>query len=93
MNCIVCGSTKTNTIDSRKKENYVHRRRECTCCGTRFSTSEYSNQEIQELQETYTELEARLKKLQGWKEFVEQRTYGHTIRTIPQRRIKASKRS
>lgn len=87
MKCIICGNNKTSVIDSRIKEDYVHRRRECPCCGTRFSSTEYSNRSIQELQEDYRKLEEDNRKLEAWKRTVEERTYGNTIRTIPQRKV------
>ena len=87
MICPICGKNKTITIDSRKKENYVHRRRECSRCGTRFSTSEYSNQHIKELQEDYRRLEESLEELQAWKRLVEKRTYGYTLCEIPDRSL------
>lgn len=35
-----CGSKKTSVVDTRPKQNFVIRRRECGKCGTRFSTQE-----------------------------------------------------
>lgn len=90
MKCIICGKNKTNTVDSRKKENYVHRRRECTRCGTRFSTSEYTNKHIIELQKNYRDLEEELAELQAWKELVEKRTHGYTLCEIPDRSLHGS---
>jgi len=90
MKCIICGKNKTNTVDSRKKENYVHRRRECPRCGTRFSTSEYTNKHIIELQKSYRDLEEELEGLQAWKELVEKRTHGYSLCEIPDRSLQGS---
>lgn len=40
MKCPICGNEETKVIDSRKGINEVRRRRECTECLTRFTTSE-----------------------------------------------------
>lgn len=39
MTCPVCGA-KTKILDSRKRIDYVRRRRECVECGYRFTTEE-----------------------------------------------------
>lgn len=67
MKCPSCGGA-TKVIDSRKKPEYLYRRRVCRLCGTRFSTKEVAfnivlPSEIQKLdQETANEL-ARLDEL------------------------------
>ncbi len=42
MKCIYCGSTESKVLDSRACEetNSIRRRRECLCCGKRFTTYE-----------------------------------------------------
>ncbi|MBO4570104.1 MAG: transcriptional regulator NrdR [bacterium] len=42
MKCIYCGCEDSKVIDSRAVEetNSIKRRRECSCCGKRFSTFE-----------------------------------------------------
>lgn len=40
MKCPECGCEESKVIDSRPTENKVRRRRECTKCGTRFTTYE-----------------------------------------------------
>ena len=41
MKCPICGSTKSNVVDTRPTENSsIRRRRECLECGKRFTTYE-----------------------------------------------------
>lgn len=41
MKCPGCGRTGTGRVlNSRNRECYIHRRRECTVCGLRYTTVE-----------------------------------------------------
>lgn len=41
LRCYVCGSTDSRVIDKRDaRRGYVRRRRECSICGTRYTTRE-----------------------------------------------------
>ena len=44
MRCPSCGQTETRVVDSRDQDEgaTIRRRRECTACGTRFTTFERS---------------------------------------------------
>lgn len=44
MKCPVCNSTRSNVLDSRKREEHIHRSRECKDCGGRFSTYEITDE-------------------------------------------------
>ena len=45
MNCPVC-NTNSYVKESRKIEKSIRRRRECPSCGTRFTTREYSQEDL-----------------------------------------------
>ena len=41
LRCLQCGSTDSRVIDKRNAtKGYVRRRRECACCGARYTTRE-----------------------------------------------------
>lgn len=92
MKCIYCGHEKAKVIDSRKKEGYLHRRRECEKCGNRYSTSEYPNQDLEEMLREYQKLQSDVSQLQTWKGNVEKCTLGYKVRNITSRTIRIPKR-
>jgi hypothetical protein len=61
--CSVCGTFALQIIESRKKANYVRRRKECTSCGSRVTTYELSAEHYKELEECKARLENVLRVL------------------------------
>ena len=64
LKCPVCQSESNRVIDSRGKrsgellDGYIRRRRECTMCGTRFTTFEITQKDYQ----AYLEFQKILRK-------------------------------
>lgn len=51
-NCKTCGG-RTEVLDSRRRDDYVFRRRQCTNCGERFNINELRVDQIIEDKETH----------------------------------------
>ena len=62
MNCPKC-KQDTKVTDTRKKSEYLLRRRECLHCKERFVTREYSVEYLKRLKKEYLILQQEVKKL------------------------------
>lgn len=67
MRCPYCGERETRVLDSRPVEIRIRRRRECSCCGKRFTTYEVVERPLLMVQKKDGSLEAfdRQKLLKG----------------------------
>ena len=63
MNCPKCKSNQVYVIDSRHKEDTIHRRRECQECGHRYNTVEVEANEHKSLKEKAKMLRWMMSKL------------------------------
>lgn len=84
MKCTKCGN-KTSTKLTTYVQSYKYRRRECSKCGYRFSTREYSVDEIRELgkekcDERLEEAKGEIRELRRFKETIEGVLAGLTIK-------------
>ena len=51
MDCPHCNSNDVITIDTRKRNNYIIRRKTCMSCTERFSTKEFLVEEVKEMED------------------------------------------
>jgi transcriptional regulator NrdR family protein len=62
MNCPECNAP-TKVFDTRPKANFQHRRRECLNCTKRFTTREYTMEDLIRLKAEYLTLQDEVKRL------------------------------
>lgn len=63
MICLKCGCEDSRVINSREKEEYTYRRRECVYCGNRFTTAEIHIEEYERLKSNREKLQCSIERL------------------------------
>ena len=78
MRCPNCGSDNDHVIESRKRTDYIYRKRQCTDCGCRYLTHEIFMRPCSEWMQNGKTKVLKLSQLVRWQEavWIEIKAYG-----------------